>query len=418
MPGVGRWLRGKLGTEESHPVSLRLNGGAKPSPQQVSAERGNAFALAMYRQLRRSSENLFFSPFSVRAGLGMAYAGARGETARQMRTALSMPPFDEPLDTAFVETILRLGALGGDCELALANALWGQDGDPVQPDYLDLIARRYQGQMNLVDFRTGAEAARVTINQWVEEKTRQRIRDLMPSGSLDAETRLVLANAVYFKGRWAVPFSEENTRDEPFCLEDGDEVQVPLMRKECGMLHMRAEGYQAIDLFYRGGGLSMLVVLPDRRDGLRDLEQRLSARMLHQIVEQMHSRQVKLFLPRFTFNWGTADICAALAALGMPLALTRFQADFSGINGKQPRDPESLFVSGVFHRAFVETNERGTEAAAATAILMLAATAARPSKPPEIPIFRADHPFLFAIRDRKSGAILFIGRMVDPTRES
>jgi serpin B len=140
--------------------------------------------------------------------------------------------------------------------------------------------------------------------------------------------------------------------------------------------------------------------------------------MLHQIVEQMYSRQVKLFLPRFTFTWGTANICAPLAALGMPLALTRLQADFSGINGKEPPDPESLFMSEVFHRAFVETNEWGTEAAAATAILMLREGAARPSRPPEIPIFRADHPFLFAIRDRKSGAILFIGRMANPTRES
>ena len=413
LPG---WLRGVLGTGESHSVSLRLNTGAKPSRQQVSAARDNAFALAMYGQLRRSSENLFFSPFSVRVGLAMAYAGARSETARQMRTALSLPPLDEPLDTAFVETIQRLGNLGGDCELALANALWGQDGELVQPEYLDLIARHYQGQMNLVDFRTGAEAARVAMNQWVEEKTRQRIRDLVPTGSLDAETRLVLVNAVYFKGRWAVPFSEEDTRDEPFYSEDGDEVQVPLMREQFRMLHMRAEGYQAIDLLYRGGALSMLVVLPDRPDGLRNLEQQLSASMLHQIVEQMYSRQVRLFLPRFTFTWGTANLCDPLAALGMPLALTRFQADFSGINGKEPPDPESLFMSEVFHQAFVETNERGTEAAAATAISMAPGSAAIRSKPPEIPVFRADHPFLFAIRDRRSGAILFIGRMADPTR--
>ena len=418
MARVGEWLRGLLGETNTVPDPSPKRVPTRPTRPRSFADDNNDFALAMYGQLRQPG-NLFFSPFSIRTAIAMTLAGARDETAAQMRKALCISSTDERLHVAFDETVQRLNAAGGgDLEIAVANSLWGQEGATLQPEFLDLIARHYDGALNVVDFRHAAEAARVTVNQWVEDKTRQKIRELVPSGSLNADTRLVLANAIYFKGIWTLPFPKAATRDEPFHLEGGGTVQAPLMHLHEGLRYLRAGGYQAVDLDYRGTDLSMLVLLPDRKDGLRDLEKMLSARILHDAVEQMRTREVKLFLPRFKVTWGTVDVAGPLAALGMSLAFTQFKADFSGINGREPTHEEALFISAVFHQAFVETNEEGTEAAAATAVSVLIGSSLIPSKPPPVPIFRADHPFLFAIRDRKSGAILFLGRVVDPTQES
>jgi len=421
MAGHGAWLRGFFGgKEEPDPGRLLPHTPTRPSGPESFAEDNNDFALEMYRQLRQRPGNLFFSPFSIRTALGMTHAGARGETAAQMREALRISSPDEALHVAFAEIIERLNAAGGSkYEMAVANSLWGQDGAPLQPGFLDLTARHYGGGMNLVDFRRDAEAARLTMNQWVEDKTRQKIRELIPSGGLDADTRLVLVNAVYFKGMWVLQFPKAATRDEPFRLEGGGTVQAPLMHRHERVQYLQAAGYQAVDLVYEGGDLSMLVLLPDRKDGLRNLEKKLSARMLHDCVAQVRAREVEVYLPRFKITWGAVNMRDQLTALGMPLAFSRYQADFSGINGHEPPDEESLFLSGVFHKAFVEVQEKGTEAAAATAVCaMLTSAAFGPSRPPPVPIFRADHPFLFAIRDRKSGAILFLGCIIDPTRES
>lgn len=418
MAGFGVWLRRLLGKEEPILDPSTPQARTRPSGPQPFAEDNNDFALAMYGQLRQRPGNLFFSPFSIRTALGMTQAGARDETAAQMREVLCISSSDETLHITSAETIQRLNAAGGEYEMAVANSLWGQDGSPLQSGFLDLIARHYSSAINLVDFRRGAEAARVTMNQWVEDKTRQKIQEIIPSGGVDADTRLVLVNSVYFEGTWVLQFDKAYTRDEPFHLEGGGKVQAPLMHQHEEVRYLQARGYQAVDLVYRGDDLSMLVLLPDKKDGLLDLEKALSARTLHNCVAKMGVREVKLFLPRFKITWGTANLRDQLAALGMPLAFSRLQANFSGINGHKPPHEDSLFISAVFHKAFVETNEEGTEAAAATAVVTMITSAAPPSKPPPVPVFRADHPFLFAIRDRKSGAILFLGRMVDPTRES
>jgi serpin B len=265
----------------------------------------------------------------------------------------------------------------------------------------------------LVDFRRGAEAARAEINRWVSDRTKGRISDVLAPGSPDGGTRLVLVNAVYFKGKWRVPFDKDRTRDETFFLENGGEVRVPLMHQSEHVGYRQGPGYQAITLPYQGTDLSLLVLLPDRRDGLGDLETKLSAAMINECLQVRGTSQVELFLPRFTITWGTVELGDALATLGMRLALTR-EADFSGVNGRAPPDEESLFLSSVFHKAFVDVNEEGTEAAAATAAEMIASGLY--SRPPPVPIFRADHPFLFAICDGKTGAIIFLGRMLDPTR--
>lgn len=415
MGSFRAWLRKTLGIQEaSVPGSpgCEVPGGPRPS-----AESSDAFALAMYNLLRGSPENLFFSPLSIRSALGMAQAGARGETAAQMRSALRISSSGELLHGAFAETIRRLNVgRGGEYEMAVANSLWGQDGAPLRPEFLDLIAGQYGCAVNLVDFRSGSEAARLAMNQWVEQKTSYKIRDLIPAGSLNSDTRLVLVNAVYFKGFWVMPFQRAATRDERFYLGNDREVRVPLMHQDAEVRYLQGAGYQAVDLVYRGGEMSLLVLLPKRKNGLENLEKRLSVQMLQSCASQMVSRRVRVFLPRFKISWGTVNLCDHLTTMGMHLAFHRYKADFSGINGRQPPDEDSLFLSAVFHKAFIEVNEEGTEAAAATAITF-PFMAARRSKPQPVPIFRADHPFLYAIRDRKSGTILFLGRMIDPSRQ-
>jgi len=284
--------------------------------------------------------------------------------------------------------------------------------------FAELAARYYGGGLFGVDFAGAAEAACARINRWVEDKTRERIRNLIPPGSLDVLTSLVLVNAVYFKGRWTVPFPKDATHDEPFHLHGGNRARGPLMFRQDFLQYVKGDGFQAVDLSYRGGDVTMLVLLPDERDGLPALEQRLSARLLYDCLAQMSACTVKVYLPRFKVLWGTEDIGAALSALGMPTAFTRFAADLSGINGHEPPHPMSLYIGKVFHKAFVETNEEGTEAAAATAVEgRLCGSSGLPPKPPPIPVFRADHPFLFAIRERRSNTILFLGRVADPTRD-
>jgi len=418
MEGLAPWLRGLLKTKkgpELRPSFPQVH--ARPSEREAFAEDNNDFACAMYGELRQRPGNLFFSPFSIRTALGMTQVGAKGETAAQMREALRTSSSDEALDVASAEIIQRLNAAGGGKdEIAVANSLWGQDDAPLLPGFRDRIAQHYGGEMNLVDFRRAADAARVAINQWIAQRTRKKIRDLIPSGALNAETRLVLVNAVYFKGTWMAQFRRAATRDRPFRLEVGSTVQVPFMYQREHIRYAQAADYQAVDLAYQGGDLSMLVLLPDRKGELRDLEETLSAQMLHDCVSRMDIREVKLFLPRFKSTWGTVNMRDQLTTLGMPFAFSPAQADFSGINGYAPPSENSLFISDVLHKAFVEVHEEGTEAAAATELRMTLGAA--PSRVPPVPIFRADHPFLFAIRDRKSGAILFLGRMVDPTRES
>lgn len=376
------------------------------------AAANNRFALAMFGHLAEPRENLFFSPLSLVTALAMTYAGARGETAAEMARVLGFEGGDSD-HAALGAFLARLNAAGGDrYELALANSLWGQEGEPFVAEFLELVGRHYGGGMNLVDFQGAAEATRQAINGWVEVRTKEKIRDLIPQGGVDALTRLVLVNAVYFKGQWVLPFEKELTRDLPFYREGGGEVKVPLMHQQAEVRYTKADGFQVVDLDYEGDDLSMLVLLPDVKDGLSELEQKVSADLLRDYVARMWEQQVKLFLPRFKLTWGTAELSVHLEALGMPLAFNEDRADFSGINGQGPETGDSISISKVFHQAFVEVNEEGTEAAAATAVAIVAQ--GMPEMPPSIPIFRADHPFLFAIRDKKSGVILFLGRVIDP----
>ena len=378
----------------------------------------NDFSITLYNRLRQPSANLFFSPFSIRAALAMTYAGARGETAAQMSTALGFSASDEKLHNDFREISDRLNREGGgDQRTAVANSLWFQEGSPLLNEYLDLVARHYRGGMNFIDFGGDTEAARATINAWVEEQTSGKIKGLIPPKGLASDSGMVVVNAIYFLGKWVLPFRKSITYDEPFYLESGEEVQAPLMHQTETVRYADTGKFQAIELDYKDSDLAMLVLLPLKKEGLEPLEKMLSAGLLQQCLEQMTAQEVMIYLPRFKITWGTVDIGGPLRSLGMPKAFNLKEADFSGINGRYPLERYALYISNVFHQALVEVDEQGTEAVAATAGAVTFGAMYDPSSP-RLPVFLADHPFLFAIRDRMSGVILFLGRVADPTSKS
>ena len=299
------------------------------------------------------------------------------------------------------------GAQGRDGQgfrLNIVNAIWGQDGYAFLPQFLDTLARNYGAGLRIVDFVNAEEAARLTINDWVSEQTEGRIEDLIPAGSIDAATRLVLTNAIYFNAAWAEPFVPEQTRDGAFHLLDGSKVTVPMMSQTTSHRYAQGDGYQAVEMAYDGHELSMLILLPEE-GGFEGFEQALDAGQVEAIVEDLGNQQVALTLPSFEFDT-KFSLEKTLAEMGMPLAFAP-SADFSGMTGTR-----ELFISQVIHQAFVAVDEAGTEAAAATAVMMKLGAA--PGEPVEV---RADRPFIFFIRDNATGAVLFAGRVVDPATQ-
>jgi len=375
----------------------------EPSPV---ARSGNEFALALYEQLAgaESGKNLFFSPTSVSTALAMAYGGAKGTTATEMRKALRFELDGAQLHAAMGKLARSLSANAEGYELALANALWGQKGYPFLETFLELNRKYYGARLEELDFQTAGEEARVTINRWVEQQTNDRIQNLLAPGSVTPATRLVLTNAIYFKGRWKVQFDPEQTRTETFHLTSAGEVKVPLMRlRDQRFPYLRETDFQALELPYAGERISMLILLPGEESSLKRLESSLSVARLDEWIERLTSRKLDdVVIPRFTAKT-QYELTTPLAKLGMSIAFSR-GADFSGM-----ARGEELFISDVVHKAFVAINEEGTEAAAATAVGIRATSFTPPER------FRADRPFVYLIRDRESGAILFMGRVVDPS---
>jgi len=372
-----------------------------------------AFALDLYRHLLEDAgdENLFYSPYSLSIALAMTYAGAEGETAEQMAEALHLALPEPQLHAAFNRLDLLLASRGEGAEgkddqgfrLNVVNALWGQRDYEFLAGFLDTLAENYGAGLRTLDFASDPEGARETINAWVEEQTEGRIEDLIPAGVLTALTRLVLTNAIYFNAAWAEPFNEARTEDAPFTLLDGSEVSVPMMHQTTNYAYAEGEGYRAVELPYDGHELSMLIVLPEAGT-LGDYEAGPDAADLNDIVDRLQHRSVTLAMPRFETR-SAFSMVDALQALGMEDAFSQQDADFSGMTEK----PE-LYISEVVHEAFVSVDEAGTEAAAATAVVMTLRSAA-PMDPVEM---RIDHPFLFFIRDVETGTVLFVGRLVDP----
>jgi len=292
----------------------------------------------------------------------------------------------------------------GKYELIVANALWGQKGYEFLKEFLQFVESNYDGQLNEVDFIGDTESARRIINAWVEKKTKDKIKDLITQGVLNQLTRLVLTNAIYFKGNWVSQFKKERTEDAPFALVSGEKVDTPMMNQTEQFPYMQEEDFQAIELPYVDNELSMVIFLPKKIDGLADFEKTLTMENLSRWLQKLHKCKVIVSIPKFKMT-SQFSLASVLKSMGMTDAFVPDVADFSGMNGKK-----DLYIFAVIHKAYVDVNEEGTEAAAATAVV----TRTTAIGPKEMPVFRADHPFLFLIRDNSSGSILFIGRMMNP----
>jgi len=365
----------------------------------------NHFALELYGRLREQKGNLFFSPFSISTALSMTSAGARGATLEEMNNTLHLPA-PETLHPALGRLLSDMNSptRKKQYQLNTANALWGQKGSAFLGDFLDLNKKYYEAGLNEVDFAGNTEGARKTINDWVEKQTSNKIKDLFEKGTLEPDTQLVLTNAIYFKGDWATQFKKDRTRDGDFRLPTGSRLRVPLMTQSGRFNYLATPELQMVELPYAGEELSMVILLPRRIDGLGNLEKGLTTERLAALMKKMHSDRIEVVLPRFQLT-ARFELSRVLSELGMPLAFTH-TADFSGMDGGK----NGLYLSAVVHKAFVDVNEKGTEAAAATGIVV------KPRSIEVEPQFRADHPFLFLIRERQSDRILFLGRMMNPKK--
>lgn len=391
-------------------LSGPMSGRAQLQPLVAS---NTAFALNLYGQLATNQGNLFFSPYSISTCLAMTYAGARGETATQMAQVMgfgtNQPQFAALFGTLQAE--LAATQQTNALELNTANALWTQEGFPFLPAFLETATNQYQASINQVDFETEASAATQDINNWVAQQTQNKIQNILASGSITARTRLVLVNAIYFLGAWTQAFAVSNTVNQPFYLSSNSQVEVPLMYRPSpifqggvGMAfhYMKGSNFQALELPYASNQVSMVILLPAQVEGWRQLEQQLSPAFLSGVLAQMSPQFLDVFLPRFALE-SSFELTETLGGMGMPDAFAPDAADFSGIDGAK-----DLYLSKVLHKAWGAVNEAGTEAAAATVIVAL------PTVCEPLLVFRADHPFIFLIRDTQSGSLLFLGRFADP----
>ena len=384
----------------------------KPGISDADIVRGNtAFAFDLYARLKAKEGNLFYSPYSISTALAMTNAGAKGETKKQIQQTLHFPASNSMhnmFDALFGRIMNQLNRQGqkGDYQLSVANALWAQKDYPFLNSYIVLNKSCYRAGLENVDFINETEQTRQQINDWVEDKTQDKIKELIPDGILNEATRLVLTNAIYFKGDWALKFDSAQTKDELFYITPEKTVTAPLMHQKEDFRYTQIDGMQLLELPYKGEDLSMLVLLPDKESSLAALEKRLTADNLTAWQKSMRKKEVLVYLPRFKMTH-QFDLSDTLGDMGMAVAFTP-AADFSGITTH-----EGLFISDVVHKAFVEVNEEGTEAAAATGVAIR--LTAMPTPPP---VFRADRPFVFIIKDNKTNSILFIGRIINPTKEN
>jgi serpin B len=375
----------------------------------VLVDGNNAFAFDLYQELIQDETNVFYSPYSISEALAMTYAGARTTTEEAMAETLHFTLSQADLHPAFNSLDLQLkergqGSEGKDGEgfrLNMVNAIWGQKDYKFLDPFLDTLAENYGAGMRIVDFINETEQSRVTINDWVSEQTEDRIKDLIPPGVINFLTRLVLTNAIYFNAAWLYPFEESVTSTGLFHLLDGSDVTVPMMKQTESFRYTEGDNYQAVELPYDGQELSMLIMLPGA--GQFDaFEKELDAGLVDEIINKLGTQQVALTMPKFEFE-SSFGLKEALSMLGMEIAFSE-QADLSGMDGGR-----SLFIQDVIHKAFVSVDEAGTEAAAATAVIV--GLTAAPLEQVEVKI---DRPFIFLIRDIQTGSIIFVGRVLNP----
>ena len=363
------------------------------------------FALDLYNQLKMTDGNLFFSPFSIFTALAMTWAGARENTAVQMAETLHFTEKPAQFHRAIGDLISQLNAVQKetDVELSIANAIWAQKGYQFLDEFFRIVQQSYQADLKQIDFSSAAESARQAINAWVEQQTNEKIKDLLPPKVLNALTRLVLVNAIYFKGFWDNQFKSRDTREMEFWLLTEVAVKVPMMHQEHQFGYWENDWLQIMEMPYKEESLSLIVLLPKEKTGITDLEQNLKFENMMAWQSRLRKRKVIVFFPKFKIE-SQFSLAQTLALMGMPDAFDPELADFSAMVGQK-----ELYISAVIHKAFLEVNEEGSEAAAATGVVVGVTSIA-----PSPPIFKADHPFVFFIRDNKSQSILFLGRVLNP----
>ena len=395
----------------------------------VAAKATNELGVALHRQLATGDENLCISPYSIESALAMTFAGADGETRTEMARVLhltndgTVPASFAALQHSLEEMSLKTAELvkqskkfGGPSEpitLNIANRLFAQKGYAFRDAYLSLMKQNFGGAFEPLDFIANPAVATQRINKWVADQTHDRIRDLIPGGALDKTTRLVLANALYLKAPWASEFSENATQREPFFVPGGAPLDVPMMQKRSDHFgYARREGFTVVSLPYAGNDLQFLVLFPDDVNGLHPLESKLTGELLAQCAK-LQTRDIDLHLPKFKLEPPTMALAEKFEALGMKTAFDKPQgsANFDKIAPRKPND--YLYISQIFHKTFIAVDEKGTEAAAATAVAMMAGTALRSPPPPPIEV-KVDRPFVYAIQHVPSGVCLFLGRVTDP----
>lgn len=394
----------KISSPKESPV-ITAQRTSKPTAEIKAVVKGNnAFALDLYHQLRNQQGNLFVSPYSLSTALAMTYAGARGETATEMSKVLHFTLGQERLHPAFAALRTQLDAQkqqGEGVQLKIANRLWGQKGYEFLKPFNQLTRNYYGAELEEVDFKTETEQARRTINKWVAQQTQEKIQDLIPPDILNSLTRIVLTNAIYFKGSWLKPFDPADTKNKPFTVAPGQQVDVPMMSQEASVGYAEFDGLQVLELPYVGKKTSMVILLPKKVDGLAQLEQQLTPENIHNWLSSIDDDQCPEFiqLPKFKVD-AKFELKRVLSKMGMVSAFDD-AADFSGMNGRK-----DLFLKEAIHQTFVNVDELGTEAAGATAAIGEARCGGGN--------FSANRPFIFLIRDRESGSILFLGRLVNP----
>ncbi|MDO9509120.1 MAG: serpin family protein, partial [Thermovirgaceae bacterium] len=347
---------------------------------------------------------------SISSALAMTYGGARGQTAAQMEEALRFTKGQKGTHEAFrgLGSLLEDIQACKEVELAVANSIWPQTGYGFLPEYTELLKKYYGVEITPVDYARAPEPSRKKINGWVDVKTKEKIKDLLPEGSIDSLTRLVLVNAIYFKGDWEEQFDPNDTIKAPFFVSPDKSVEASLMTRTGDYGYSDMGDLQMLELPYAGEDLSMVVILPEPGGSISDLEKKMTIENYSQWKESMSEKEVKVFLPKFSITWGSFSLVEALKSLGMIDAFSEMKADFSGMNGR----PGELCITDVLHKAFIDVNEEGTEAAAATAVVV-----GLKSLPVPPAVFRADRPFIFIIQENSTGSILFIGRVADPTKK-
>jgi serpin B len=390
----------------------RITSPAVSQTDEATLVAGNdAFAFDVYKYLRAGDGNIFFSPYSLSEVLAMTYGGARGNTEKEMAAALEFQLPQDKLHLAFDALDLALasrsqGAKGKDQQpfrLHVVNAIWGQTGFDFLPSYLELLAENYGSGLRILDFQKNPESSRVAINNWVAQQTEQKIKDLIPEGSITDMTRLVLTNAIYFNAAWLNQFDKNSTKPGDFTLKNGSKVSVPMMHEQESFNYGSGDGYQVVELPYDGNELSMVILLPDQGK-FDSFEASLTGQSVTGIIQGMKSRTVQLSMPKFTTEQ-SFGLKSALTSLGMKDAFAPGLADFSGMDGKK-----DLYIQDVVHKAFIAVDEAGTEAAAASGVIV--GTTAVPSDIVKLDINR---PFIYLIHDIQTGTILFLGRVMNPS---